>query len=204
MKKMLLPLLVLTFSAFAFAGSVTIDFEEYPEFTQITNQYSASDGVNFTNALQLVAPDYDYFDYPPHSGSGVITNDPNSPLMMTFTPGQAPYSLSGWFSSPSGITAMAYDSHGNLLATFTGATLAANGTNPGTNAPFLLKGTGYISYVTFDDAIGPDGLTLDDLKWDPIPEPGTPMVMSTGLLAGFGIFLWRRKLSLRRKLGPVT
>jgi hypothetical protein len=194
MKKMLLPLLVLAFSAFAFAGSVTINFEQYPEFTQITNQYSAADGVNFTNALQLVAPNYDYFDYPPHSGNGVITNDPNSPLTMVFTPGSAPYSLNGWFSSPSGITAMAFDSHGNLLATFTGSTNQSN-------APFLLNGGTYISYVTFDDAIGPDGLTLDDLTWTPVPEPGMPMVMSTGLLAGFGISFWRRKLSLRRKLG---
>ena len=77
MKKALLPLLVLAFCGFAFAGTqdFLINFEQYPEYTQITNQY-AGQYATFTNSLQLVAPYYDYIDYPPHSGNGVITNDP--------------------------------------------------------------------------------------------------------------------------------
>jgi hypothetical protein len=56
MKKALLSLLVLALSAFAFAGSqttFTIDFEQYPAFTQIDNQY-AGQYATFNNALQLV------------------------------------------------------------------------------------------------------------------------------------------------------
>lgn len=57
MKKLclLLLLLLVSFSSFAFANVVTtIDFEQYSSYTQITNQYA---GVTFTNALQLVVPD---------------------------------------------------------------------------------------------------------------------------------------------------
>ena len=54
----------------------TIDFEQLASYTQVTNQYAAQ-FVLFDNALQLNVPDYNYFDYPPHSGVGVVTNDPD-------------------------------------------------------------------------------------------------------------------------------
>lgn len=191
MRKMLLPLFVLVFafSASAFAGSITINFEQYSEFTQITNQYDAADNVTFANALQLVAPDYDYYDYPPHSGSGVITNDPNDPLTMTFDAGKGSYYVSGWFSAPDGIIVTAYDSSKTVVGTaFTGSTNQSN-------ASFTLgDGTDLISYVTFSATDGADYLTLDDLSFSPVPEPGMPMLMGTALLAAFGIFIWRRKL----------
>src|SRR5271167_5162240 len=103
MNRMLLPLLVLALSAFAFAGSesFSINFEQYPEYTQITNQY-AGQYATFTNALQLVAPDYDYIDYPPHSGNGVITNDPNDPIIVDFS--TPVMDVSGWYSDPFGVT----------------------------------------------------------------------------------------------------
>src|SRR5208283_4145054 len=81
MKKLLLPLLVFAFSALAFAGSqttFTINFEQYPEYTQITNQY-AGQYATFTNALQLVAPYYDYFDYPPTPAMGSSPTIPTTP-----------------------------------------------------------------------------------------------------------------------------
>jgi len=59
MKKLLLLLFLVSLSSLAFATTITIDFEQYASYTQITNQYA---GVNFTNALQLVAPYYDYFE----------------------------------------------------------------------------------------------------------------------------------------------
>ena len=57
MKKLLLLVVVLSFSTLAFAGPITytIDFEQYAAYTQITNQYAAQDAT-FTNALQLVVP----------------------------------------------------------------------------------------------------------------------------------------------------
>ena len=193
MKTKLLMFIVtsLALSVSAFAGTVTIDFEQYSSYTQITNQYSASDNVTFTNALQLVVPDYDYFDYPPHSGNGVITNDPNEQVTMTFTPGMGSYTVSGWYVDPSGITVDAYGSHGNLLATVNEAGII------GSDAAFSISGgASLISYITIDDNGGsPDSLVLDDISFTPAvatPEPGTWLLLSTALLGVLG-FLWRRK-----------
>src|SRR5271167_2468426 len=125
MKKILLPLLVLAFSGFAFAGSetFTINFEQYPGYTQITNQY-AGQYATFTNALQLVAPYYNFGDYPAHSGSGVITNDPLNPIQVNFAvaPGYLGVNtVTGWYTDPYGITVNAFDSKGNLVGTFNGS-----------------------------------------------------------------------------------
>jgi hypothetical protein len=189
MKKLMLLVLVLSLSTLAFAGSETIDFEQYAQFTQITNQYSAM-GVTFDSALQLVAPNYDYFDFPAHSGNGVITDDPSSTITMTFAAGFAGSAITGWFNAPAGMTATAYDSLGHVLATFTGTT------TPGITQEFSLSGLGYIAKITFDDGGGGDTLTLDDLSWTPIPEPSSVLVMGSGLLT-FGTLL-RRKLAMRR------
>lgn len=189
MKKLVFLLLVLSLSTLAFAGSETINFEQYAGYTQITNQYSGM-GVTFDSALQLVAPSYDYFDFPPHSGNGVITDDPSSTITMTFAAGFAGSSITGWFNAPFGMTATAYDSLGHVLGTFTGST------TPGVTQQFTLSGLGYIAKITFDDAGGGDALTLDDLSWTPLPEPSSLLVLGSGLLT-FGTLL-RRKISLRR------
>jgi hypothetical protein len=190
MKKLVLLFVVVSFSSLAFAGSETINFEQYAEYTQITNQYSNL-GVTFTNALQLVAPGYDYFDFPPHSGNGLITDDPGSTISMFFAPGSAGLNVTGWFNAPAGMTVTAYNSLNQVIATFNGTTI------PGTDQMFSLNANTYISYITFTDLGGGDDITLDDLTWSEIPEPSTPMMMTSGLLA-FGL-LWRRKLSLFRK-----
>jgi len=186
MKRALLPTVLLSFSSLAFAGSqtYTIDFEQYPEFTQITNQYAAEQ-VSFTNALQLVAPDYDYFDYPPSSGSGVITNDPNDPLEVLFTPGAV--NISGYYSAPDGLVVTAYDGLGNVLATFAGA-----GTNMA-NAPFTItSATTGISWIAISATDGADSETVDDLTYTTTPEPGTFLLLGSGALGLAGLL--RRKL----------
>jgi hypothetical protein len=188
MRKALLPLLVLALSCFAFAGSqTTINFEQYAGYTYITNQYAA-DGVTFQNALQLVAPGYDYLDYPAHSGSGVITNDPNNPIIVTFT--NAVQLVSGWYTDPSGITVDAYNVHGALIGTFSGSAII------GADAQFSLGSTlsgGYISYITISDNGGqPDSETVDDLFFA-LPEPGALSLIFPGLLGAFAV--------LRKKAG---
>ena len=186
MKRVLLPLLVLALSCAAFAGSsTTINFEQYAGYTQITNQYAA-DGVTFQNALQLVAPGYDYLDYPAHSGSGVITNDPNDPIMVSFT--NAVQVVSGWYTDPNGITVDAYNIHGQLIGTFDGSAII------GADAQFTLGSTlngGYISYITISDDTGqPDSETVDDLYFA-LPEPGALSLIFPGLLGVFAVL--RRK-----------
>jgi len=184
MKRALLPVLILALSCAAFAGSsTTIDFEQYAGYTQITNQYA---GVTFQNALQLVAPGYDYFDYPAHSGSGVITNDPNDPIMISFA--SAVQTVSGWYTDPNGITVDAYNVHGQLIGTFNGSAVI------GSNLEFMLNSTvagGYISYITIsDNTQQPDSETVDDLTFS-LPEPGVLSLLFPGLLGVYGVM--RRK-----------
>src|ERR1017187_5549942 len=101
MKKLLLLVMLMSLSSLAFAASITINFEQFSAYTQIDTQYQISDGVTFANALQLVAPFYDWFDYPPHSGNGVTTNDPNDPITVAFS--TAMYNVSFWYAAPDGI-----------------------------------------------------------------------------------------------------
>jgi hypothetical protein len=170
MKTLFLSAVLLSFSSMAFAETFTIDFEQYPEFTQITNQYSG-DFVTFTNALQLVAPDYDYFDFPPTSGSGVITNDPNDPIQVNFW---APFQ-----------TATGYDGVGDVLDTFDGAPVI------GSDLEFIVSSSSPIAYITISDDDGsPDSLTVDDLSVT-TPEPGSLFLFGSGALGLLGFM--RRK-----------
>lgn len=186
MKKPLLFVVVvmlLCLSSMAFAGTVTINFEQYGAYTQITNQY-AGQGISFTNALQLVAPAYDYFDFPPHSGSGVITNDPNDPIEVDFT-GHVT-SVSGWYADPfDGVTVTAYSASNAVLDVFNGAAV------DGSNDQFEVSGGG-IAYITISDVDGnSDSETVDDLAVT-TPEPGSLALLGSGLLMAIG--------TLRRKI----
>jgi hypothetical protein len=175
MKKVLLLIFIASLSSLAFANSITtINFEQYSAYTQITNQYP---GVTFDNALQLVVPFYDYFDYPPHSGSGVITNDPNDPITISFA--KPVYDVSFWYASPGGIVVTA--SNGNVID---GAPV--DGSNNQITVP------GVLTSVTISANLGADGETVDDLSYSVVPEPSSFMLLGTGLLG--------LAASLRRKL----
>ena len=184
MKKFFVLLAMLSFSALAFADTMqySINFEQYPEFTQITNQYSA-DQVTFTNALQLVAPDYDNFDYPPHSGSGVITNDPNDPIEVDFS--STVSTVSGWVSAPDGATLTLFGA-GGMIGSF-----ALADTNM-SSEEFSVLSDIPITEITLSATDGADSETLDDLQYVTTPEPGSLSLLGSGVLVMAG--------ALRRKL----
>ena len=125
-----------------------------------------------------MAPFYDWFDYPPHSGNGVITNDPNDPITVAFS--TAMYNVSFWYAAPDGIVVT-----GSNGAVVIGAGVDA--TNPQITVP------GVVTSITISANDGPDSVTVDDLKYTVVPEPGSFMLVGTGLL---GV-----AATLRRKLG---
>ncbi|MGA9566014.1 MAG: PEP-CTERM sorting domain-containing protein [Candidatus Korobacteraceae bacterium] len=177
MKKLLLLVCLLSLSSLAMANATyTINFEQYSAYTQITNQYAAQDAT-FDNALQLVVPFYNYFDYPPHSGSGVITNDPNDPITITFsTPMQ---SVSFWYAAPDGIVATGSN----------GAVVDGAGVD-GSNLQIVMPG--YVSWITISANDGADSETVDDVSYTVAPEPGSLALLGSGVLGMAGLL--RRKL----------
>jgi hypothetical protein len=131
----------------------------------------------------LVAPDYDNFDYPPQSGSGVITNDPNDPIVVDFA---SPVStVTGWVSAPDGATLTLYGA-GGMIGTF-----ALSDTDM-SNEEFSEISNIPITEITLSANDGADSETLDDLSYVTTPEPGSFSLLGSGVLVLAGAV--RRKL----------
>jgi hypothetical protein len=211
-KKLWVLLALLVLPALAFA-QINVSFND-PGYTVVTSQYLATDGITFSNALELTTGDGDVgpagqgYDYVlPPNGSNVLTDDPADPLTMNMTQqgalaGNYVYSVSGYYTSPIGVTVTAYNSNGVAIAT---TNLAANN---GETSQFTLTVAGCtgaswsaactIAYVTFSDGGAPDSLVIGELTLDdaPTPEPGTLMLIGTGILGLAG--------SMRKKLGLMN
>jgi hypothetical protein len=150
---------------------------------------NASQGVTFTNAEQVEFPDYNFWGYPPHSGFGLIGNEPGPDITATFAHPQS--FVGGFYSSPFCVDFTAYDSKGKLIGDI------RMDDDYGWADPFWFKAKD-ISSIHFDVPVS-GFLTLDDLSFeapcDPppvVPEPGSLFLLGSGLLAAAG--------TLRRKL----
>jgi len=210
MKKLTVLLLtVFALSAVAFAGSVSVNFTD-SGYTTVTTQYLATDGVTFSNSLELTTGDGDVgpgMDYPlPPNGSNVITNDPADPITMAMTnfvtgtgttgqgafTGMYVYSVSGYYTSPIGVTVTAYNSNGVAIASLVlgpnnGSTTQFTLTVPGCNGSW--NPNCEIAYVTFSDPGSPDDETIGELTLTDAatPEPGTLALFGSGLLTAVGV-----------------
>jgi hypothetical protein len=222
MKKLSVLLAVLLFSAVAFAGSVSVNFTD-SGYTVVTNQYLTTDGVTFSNALELTTGDGDVgpgMDYPlPPNGSNILTNDPADPLTMnmtgTFTnqgalAGNYVYSLSFYYTTPIGGTVTAYNINGVAIATLTltannGSSTLETLTVPGCSGASYSAGC-VIAYVTFSDGGVPDSLTIGEVTLTDAatPEPGTLALFGSGVLAFAGVLRRRHKLgAISKKATPM-
>ena len=154
--------------ATAGASPITINFEQFADGTQITTQYV---GLTFTNALELTAGvSLNTADFPPHSGSGVITNDPDQDLSIVFATPQNGISVYYTDPNPSPflLTVTGYDASHNVLGSATGVS------NLGMSSLLSLN-LADISSLVFRDGTGtPDQFVLDDLTYGTEDTTGTP------------------------------
>jgi hypothetical protein len=166
----------------ALAPAATLDFEGVPTFGNVGNFYAAL-GVTFTNAVALEKNNGLSPFFPPHSGFQVATNEPDdTPLVIDFsTPVN---SFSGFFTHLDTITFQFYDKNLMLVATrfsSTGDNSLGNG-GTGNEAFGFNYGPG-IARVKLSTSLLADSLTIDDLTFNPIPEPASLTLLAAGLVA---------------------
>ena len=194
------------------AFSFTIDFEDYPMDTVITDQY-ASLGVIFKGPFSdIFVPSVQGFysptlgyEFPSHSGNNVLATSgwrdnegvyhweriifliPVSYISFFYTNG-------GWVS----FEAFAYDEVGNVVDSYTiyadfEKGIYAKNTYGYDLVEFTTLGIKYIELRQ----CGLGGMTIDDLSFTPVPEPSTIFLVDCGLVSLAGL---RRKLEKVIKL----
>lgn len=155
--------------------ATTIDFEQYADGTELTNQYA---GVTFVNTVAATSTANSYAFSVPSSGTGFAANS-DTALQVIFS--SAVSSVSGFYASYYGSTLNAFDIYGTLI----GSTSLAS--NYGTHSAWAFRSDVGIGSLSF---VAPQAGTeaIDDLTYQtattPTPEPGSLLLLGTGLMGG--------------------
>lgn len=189
-------IIVLTFMLVSFllfmntAHAVLLDFEDIPDLTSV-NDFYASSGIHFQDAISLTAGfSLNEFDFPPSSGFVAIGDD-WAPIQITFD--NPTENIFANFTYASQLTFSAFDTTSSLIGTY----VHPGFDNLGTTELISLGFTGVSSLLIAGEWDG--SYIMDDLNFEsssaPIPEPGTLMLLGSGLIGVMGFY--RKKNNLQ-------
>jgi hypothetical protein len=185
----------------AFAGTTTYS----TDFTGLGDQTLLTTGYTDATFVNAIAANYhtgleNSVDFPAYPGSTGVINDagfgnPNNPndfgdpILVDFSVGMG--AVSGYYTDPGGVTVTAFDAAGNVIDTFNGVG------NDGDLLQFQLfasSGLDPIASIEIEDP-GDNvfSTSLAELSYTTTPEPGSFLLLGTGLLGLAGAV--RRKLA---------
>src|ERR1017187_1089053 len=165
------------------AGTVTLDFEGFPDSTALTNQYP---GLTFSNTTVITAGvSLNEFEFPPHSGTNVVFDDGGAISIDFASP---ILSFSGFFTYTVPLTLAAFDATSAQVASTTSTfsnNLALSG-DPGSSPNEFLQvsfASGISSLTITGDPAG-GSFVLDDATYgtgsSTVPEPGSLALLLSG------------------------
>jgi hypothetical protein len=156
--------LVVVFGGFHQSQAATLDFEDLPDSTSVTDQYTNL-GITFSGATVLTPGiSLNESEFPPHSGNHVVI-DESGPITITFNTKVFKVSAHLTYNSP--LTLSAYNSSNLKVATVSSSyssNMALSG-DPGSKANELLQlrySEGIAKLVISGEYSG-GSFTLDDL-----------------------------------------
>jgi len=185
----LLLLFLIATAGSAQGGSVTLDFEGFPDSTILTTQYP---GLTFTNTIILTAGiSLNEFEFPPHSGVNVAS-DNNGPITIDFTTPIT--SFSGYFTYVEPLTLDGFDASNTEVASAMSlyssndALFGDPGSSP--NEFIQISYAGEMSSVTITGDPAGGSFVMDDVTYaTAVPEPSSIILL---LIAGLGTLAVRR------------
>lgn len=175
-------------------GTLVINFESFLDSDAITNQLP---GLTFTNTTVLTAGiGLNEIDFPPQSGTNLVF-DSGGPITISFSFLDPVAGFSAFFTYTQPLTILAFDALSNQVVSAT-SSYSNNTTSlgdPGSSPNEFLSvafGGGISSVSITGDLAGGsfvmDDVTLDVTSSDPVPEPGSILLM----LGGLGVLGVRR------------
>ncbi len=174
------------------AGSITIDFENLADSTEIGTNYSP-DGINFSGAAIATAGfSLNEAEFPPYSGVNVGV-DVGGPITVSFA-NPAKF-FSGYFTYAHSLALTAYDLSNQVLGTASSlfeTNFVSSGNTP--NELIQLSSTVGIDHLTITGEPNGSSFTFDNVTFDAnpststqIPEPGTLFLEAIGIVC-MGLF----------------
>jgi hypothetical protein len=189
-----IALLVLAAAVPLAAGTVTLDFEGFPDSTILTTQYP---GLTFSNTIILMAGiSLNEFEFPPYSGVNVAS-DNGGPISITFA--STVLSFGGYFTYAEPLTLDGFNTADALVASATSpfSNNEALSGDPGSSPNEFLQVAfaGGISSITITGDPSGASFTLDNAAYTTtttLPEP-TSFLLCLSALGGVAAAGFRKR-----------